>query len=136
MTDSLDTRALVEGLLDRLADSYVFPERAATVEELLRGHLGAYVGPVDEALCEQLNEDLFEASRDKHLRLIWHPAERDEAPSEEALVARLLEQFRLENRGVRSVERLRSRCRDHHRHRELRVNAHLCPSRNGGRRGC
>ena len=108
MTDSLDTRTLVDRLLDRLADSYVFPERAATVEELLLGNLraGKYEGPLDEALCERLNEDLFEASRDKHLRLIWHPADRDEAPGEEALVAGLLEQFRLENQGVRSVERL------------------------------
>ena len=36
MTDSLDPRTLVDRLLDRLSDSYVFPERAATVEELLR----------------------------------------------------------------------------------------------------
>jgi C-terminal processing protease CtpA/Prc len=110
MTDLLDAPTLVDRLLDRLADSYVFPERATAAGELLRANLraGHYDAPVDEGLCERLNADLFEACRDKHLRLIWHPgANGDEAPgSEEELVAGLREQFRLENQGVRRVEQL------------------------------
>ena len=110
MTDSLDAPKLVDRLLDLLADSYVFPKRAAAAGELLRANLstGKYDAPVDEGLCERLNEDLFEACRDKHLRLIWHPAaDGDEPPaSEEDLVAGLREQFRLENQGVRRVEQL------------------------------
>jgi C-terminal processing protease CtpA/Prc len=110
MTDLLDAPTLVDKLLDRLADSYVFPERASAAGELLRANrdAGHYAVPVDEALCERLNEDLFEVCRDKHLRLIWHPAaDGDDPPaSEEELVAGLHEQFRLENQGVRRVERL------------------------------
>jgi C-terminal processing protease CtpA/Prc len=110
MTDSLDASTLVDRLLDRLDDSCVFPERAAAAGKLLRANLsaGKYDAPVDEGLCERLNEDLFEACRDKHLRLIWHPAADGEEPpaSEEELVAGLREQFRLENQGVRRVEQL------------------------------
>jgi C-terminal processing protease CtpA/Prc len=110
MTDSLDAPTLVDRLLDRLSDSYVFPERAAAAGELLRANLsaGKYETPVDQGLCERMNEDLFEACRDKHLRLIWHPTvDGDEAPSsEEELVAGLHEQFRLESQGIRRVERL------------------------------
>jgi C-terminal processing protease CtpA/Prc len=109
MTDLLDAPTLVDRLLDRLTDSYVFTERAAAAGELLQANLraGDYDAPVDEGLCERLNEDLYKASRDKHLRLIWHPAANDEVPgSEEELVTGLLEEFRLENQGVRRVERL------------------------------
>jgi hypothetical protein len=104
MTDLLDAPTLVDRLLERLVDAYVFPERAAIADQVLRGNLraGRYDSLVDEGLCERLNEDLFEACRDKHLRLIWHSApDGDEAPrSEEELVADLREQFRLENQGV------------------------------------
>jgi C-terminal processing protease CtpA/Prc len=110
MTDLLDAPTLIDRLLDRLADSYVFPERATAAGELLRANLraGNYDAPVDEGLCELLNEHLFEACRDKHLRLIWHPAADGAEPpaSEEELVAGLREQFRLENQGVRRVEQL------------------------------
>jgi C-terminal processing protease CtpA/Prc len=110
MTDSLDVATLVDRLLDRLDDSYVFPERATAAGDLLRANLSAekYDAPVDEGLCARLNEDLFEACRDKHLRLIWHPAaDGDDSPaSEEELVAGLREQFRLENQGVQRVEHL------------------------------
>jgi C-terminal processing protease CtpA/Prc len=110
MTKLLDASTLVESVLDRLADSYVFPERAAAADEVLRANLlaGRYDSAVDEGLCERLNEDLYGVCRDKHLRLIWHRAvDSDEAArSEEDLVADLLEQFRRENQGVRRVERL------------------------------
>jgi Peptidase family S41/N-terminal domain of Peptidase_S41 in eukaryotic IRBP len=110
MTDLLDASTLVDRLRDRLADSYVFPERAAAAGEALRANLrgGRYGARVDEGLCERLNEDLFEICRDKHLRLIWHPtADGGEPPrSEEELMAGLRTQFRLENQGVRRVERL------------------------------
>ena len=110
MTDPLSASTLVDRLLDRLAESYVFPDRAAAAAEVLRSNLrgGRYDSPVDRGLCERLNEDLFDACRDKHLRLIWHPAaDGDEGPgSEEELVAGLREQFRIENQGIRRVELL------------------------------
>ena len=110
MTELLDAPMLVDRVLDRLTDSYVFPDRAAAADELLRSNLrsGRYDSPVDEELCKRLNEDLFATCHDKHLRLIWHPTvDGDEPPrSEEQLVAGLQEQFRLENQGVRRVELL------------------------------
>jgi C-terminal processing protease CtpA/Prc len=110
MTDVLDAPTLVDRLLERLAESYVFPDRAAAAGEGLRESLraGRYDAPVDEALCDRLNEDLYETCRDKHLRLIWHPTvDGGETPvTEKELVAGLREQFRLENQGIRRVERL------------------------------
>jgi C-terminal processing protease CtpA/Prc len=110
MTDLLDASTLIDRVLERLADAYVFPERATAADELLRANLtaGRYDSAVDEGLCLLVNEDLFEACRDSHLRLIWHPTtDGGQAPdSEEELVAGLQAQFRLENQGVRRVERL------------------------------
>ena len=55
MTDLLDAPTLVDRLLDRLADSYVFPERATAAGELMRANLraGHYDVPVDASLCER-----------------------------------------------------------------------------------
>jgi C-terminal processing protease CtpA/Prc len=111
MTEVLEASTLVERVLENLSDAYVFPERAAAADEVLRKNLraGRYDSPVDERLCQALNEDLFEVCRDKHLRLIWHRTGDGDANSgsEEELVAALREAFRLENQGVRRVERLR-----------------------------
>jgi C-terminal processing protease CtpA/Prc len=110
MTGSLDAPALIESVIDRLSAAYIFPERAAAAAVLLRSQLqaGRYAGAVDEPLCFLVNEDLLEACADKHLRLIWHEADASGvAPeSDAALVAQLREMFRLENHGVKRVERL------------------------------
>jgi hypothetical protein len=110
MTVVLDAPTLVDRVLERLDQSYVFPDRAAAAGVLVRASLraGRYDASVDERLCDRVNEDLFEACQDKHLRLIWHPTvDGVESPvNEEDLVAGVREQFRLENQGVRRVERL------------------------------
>jgi C-terminal processing protease CtpA/Prc len=110
MTEPLDTSALIESVISHLGEAYIFPDRAAAADRLLRSKLrsGRYDSPVDEALCLRVNEDLLEACADRHLRLIWHDtSERDATPhSDEDLVAELREMFRLENHGVRRVERL------------------------------
>lgn len=110
MTGSLDAPALVDSIISRLNEVYIFPDRAAAAETLLRSKLqsGRYSLPAGDALCALVNEDLFEACADKHLRLIWHEADDSgEAPrSDEELIAELREMFRLENQGVRRVERL------------------------------
>jgi C-terminal processing protease CtpA/Prc len=108
---SLDVPTLIDEIGSRLQAAYIFPDRAAEAERLLRANLaaGKYAAPVDERLCELINEDLFAACADKHLRLIWHEASDDtgEAPqSDEDLVAGLREMFRVENYGIRRVERL------------------------------
>jgi C-terminal processing protease CtpA/Prc len=98
---------LVDALIDKLDTSYVFPERSAAAAELLRANLveGKYELPVGPELCELLSADLLDACRDEHLRLIWHES-IEAGQDEEHLVAKLRELFRLENHGVRRVERL------------------------------
>ncbi len=107
---SLDAPALIEALIGRLQASYIFPDRAAAAELVLRSNLGAgkYASPVDERLCTLINEDLLETCADKHLRLIWHDEnDAGESPqSDEDLIAAMREMFRIENYGIRRVERL------------------------------
>jgi C-terminal processing protease CtpA/Prc len=110
MTGSLAAPALIESVVDQLRLAYIFPDRAAAAALLLRSRLqsGRYAAARDEALCLLVNEDLLEACADRHLRLIWHEADASGvAPqSDEDLVAQLRETFRLENHGVKRVERL------------------------------
>lgn len=108
---SLDTPTLIDSIVGRLLAAYIFPERAAAAERLLRANLdaGKYAPTVDEELCNRINEDLLAACTDKHLRLIWHEASEDtgESPQSDAeLIAGLREMFRVENYGIRRVERL------------------------------
>ncbi len=104
---TVETPALVELLIERLNEAYIFPDRSAQAAVLLRGRIdadayGAASGP---DLCEQISADLFAACNDKHLRLLWHDSP-EESGDEAQLVAELREQIRLENHGVRRVERL------------------------------
>jgi C-terminal processing protease CtpA/Prc len=98
---------LVEAILGRLSEAYVFPDRAEKAASLLRANLasGAYNLPIGPDLCDRLSADLFAVCADKHLRLIWHEAA--EASQDEAqLVADLRERFRRENYGIHRVELL------------------------------
>jgi C-terminal processing protease CtpA/Prc len=107
---ALDAPALIEAIVSRLQASYIFPDRAAAAEQLLRSNLdaGKYAAPVDEQLCLLINEDLLVTCADKHLRLIWHEANDTGASpqSDDELIAELREMFRVENYGIRRVERL------------------------------
>src|SRR5262245_55754414 len=105
MAASADTTALVEQLVARLNDGYVFPDRAARAAEVLRARCeqGAYAEASGPELCDRISSDLLRACEDKHLRLIWHdtpPAAPDRARLHEELRA----QARHENYGVRRVE--------------------------------
>ena len=105
MTITVDAASLVDRLIERLADTYVFPERAAQAASLLRARLeqGAYQSTLGPELCETISADLFEASSDKHLRLLWHESP-EQSGNDAELVAAFREQLRLENHGVRRVE--------------------------------
>jgi len=105
MTITVDAASLVDRLIERLADTYVFPERAAQAASLLRARLeqGAYQSTLGPELCETISADLFEASSDKHLRLLWHESP-EHSGNDAELVAAFREQLRLENHGVRRVE--------------------------------
>jgi C-terminal processing protease CtpA/Prc len=107
MSTMVETPALVELLIERLDQTYIFPERSAQAAELLRVRLGegAYGATLGPELCEQISTDLFEACNDKHLRLLWHDSP-EESGDEAQLVAELRELIRLENHGVRRVEQL------------------------------
>jgi C-terminal processing protease CtpA/Prc len=110
MTGALDASALIESVIDHLNSGYIYPDRAAAAAVLLRSgvHDGRYADAVDEALLDLINEDLFEVCADKHLRLIWYEADASGAApqSDEEVIAVLREMFRLENHGVKRVERL------------------------------
>ena len=105
MTITSDTADLISRLIERLTDGYVFPERASQAAALLRTRLeqGAYQPPLGPELCATISADLFEASNDKHLRLLWHESPEN-SRSDAELVAAFREQIRLENHGVRRVE--------------------------------
>jgi C-terminal processing protease CtpA/Prc len=107
MSHHADASALVEEIVELLASKYIFPDCAVKAASLLHANLeaGAYDLPVGPDLCQRLSADLYTACQDKHLRLIWY--ESAEASQDEAsLVAALREMFRLENQGIRRVERL------------------------------
>lgn len=103
---TIEPAAVVDRTIDYLLSSYVFPESAQRAADLLQArlHAGDYDADAEE-LCERISADLFEATQDKHLRLLWHD-EIGGSRSEEELVAGIRELFRSENYGVRRVERL------------------------------
>jgi C-terminal processing protease CtpA/Prc len=107
MTSVLPTPVLIDALTGVLVERYIFPARSEQAQRLLRTRLdaGAYAPIAGPELCDQVSTDLLQATGDKHLRLIWH--ERAEDSQDEAeLIKGLRERFRLENHGVRRVERL------------------------------
>lgn len=107
MNATFEPSLVIERVIDHLTDSYVFPDGAAGAAVLLRARLGAgaYDSGLGPELCDRISSDLLEATSDRHLRLLWHDAA--EASGDEAqLVAALNERIRLENNGVRRVERL------------------------------
>lgn len=107
MNDLLDVPGLVETIIEKLTDGYVFPERSAQAATLLRANLASdiYQTLVGPELCDRISADLLETCADKHLRLIWHESAQA-SHNEEHLVAALRERFRLENNGIRRVEQL------------------------------
>ncbi len=107
MTAPTEHSDLIETLIERLCESYPFPDRAAQAAGRLRAGLaeGSYALPLGPDLCERISADLFAACDDKHLRLLWHESV-EESQDEATLVAALAEMFRLENHGLRRVERL------------------------------
>jgi C-terminal processing protease CtpA/Prc len=109
MTVATDAAMLVELVIEQLNERYVFPERAEDAAALLRSRLGegAYGAADGAELCARISQDLFAASEDKHLRLLWHD-EPALSGNEERLVEELREQIRRENHGVRRVVCLES----------------------------
>ncbi|HEX8187042.1 MAG TPA: S41 family peptidase [Pyrinomonadaceae bacterium] len=112
--DAAARREVVENLLKRLNDAYVFPDTAAKMERAVRERLekGEYDRLTSaRQFAQRLTADLQEVSRDKHLRVNYSHRpipERTGGPREPSAEER--EQFRREmsriNYGFQKVERL------------------------------
>ena len=112
--DAAARKEVIDNLLKRLNDSYIFPDTAAKMEQAVRDRLAR--GEYDQLtsakkFAEKLTADVQEVSHDKHLRVRYsyqpipaRPAERREPSAEEK------EQFRRDmariNYGFQKVERL------------------------------
>ncbi len=103
---------VVEGVLRKLKDHYVFPEVATHMEEAIRRRLqgGEYDGMTDPAeLCDVVTTHLREVSRDKHLRVVYSAEPRPMRESDEPTLEEIAEwnDFgRLQNFGFQKVARL------------------------------
>jgi retinol-binding protein 3 len=111
MTDLLldsDTRSkVIDGLLLRLRENYVFPDVANAIEESIRARLsnGEYDSiTTPAALCETLTAQMQEISHDKHLHLFFE--EPQAQANEQQEHERWNEMAMLHNYGFEKVERL------------------------------
>jgi C-terminal processing protease CtpA/Prc len=74
--DAASRAEVLEQLIEKLSDHYVYPEKAALYIAHLRTRqsTGAYdTLEAPQAFCHQLTVDLQEISRDRHLVLLWRP---------------------------------------------------------------
>ncbi|HEX4952808.1 MAG TPA: S41 family peptidase [Thermoanaerobaculia bacterium] len=108
-----DRQAIIADITAALNETYVFPETAKKMGDLLAQQLasGAYDGLADlETFAQKLTEDLLSVSHDLHLRVRWAPAPpahaggQDPSPAEER--ARFAAQVRRDNACFRKVERM------------------------------
>ena len=111
--DAAARREVIDTLLRRLNESYVFPETAAKMEQAVRERAGR--GEYDKIssakeLARKLTEDLQAVSRDKHLRVRYSHRPVPENGGRREPSAEEREQFRREmgrtNYGFEKVERL------------------------------
>ncbi|HEX8283594.1 MAG TPA: S41 family peptidase [Pyrinomonadaceae bacterium] len=112
--DAAARKEVIENLVKRLNDTYVFADTAAKMEQAVRER--AAKGEYDqitsaEKFAEKLTSDIQEVSRDKHLRVRYSAQpipERQGGPREPTAEER--EQFRRDmsriNYGFQKVERL------------------------------
>ena len=112
--DAAARKEVIEGLVKRLNDTYIFPDVAAKMEQAVRARLakGEYEQLTSaKKFAEKLTADVQEVSHDKHLRVRYSAQpipERAGGPREPSAEER--EQFRREmsriNYGFQKVERL------------------------------
>ncbi len=112
---ALDARRrseLIDTLLDKLRDRYIYPDVATAMEEAIRRRAGS--GEYDtitevEQFCEVVTAHLREVSHDKHLHVFYsaeaHPLRETDDPTPDER-AKFHEWGRLNNFGFARVERL------------------------------
>jgi hypothetical protein len=110
--DAQGRAAIIDDIAAALNETYVFPETARKMEELMRSQLksGAYdrLGTMD-AFTQKLTEDLQSVSHDLHLRVRWNPDPppgETGGPTPEQREARFAAQLRRDNYCFRKVEHL------------------------------
>lgn len=100
---------IIHRALDRITAEYVFPEKAAHIDALIRPRsaAGEYDGLGARELCETVTAHLQEACPDKHLRLLWtdEPQDLNPAAEDEGRSA-FLELLRAGNQGIHRFEHL------------------------------
>jgi hypothetical protein len=115
--DQLSVHEIVTKALELLRANYVFPEQAERAATAIEARLaaGEYENLDEIALTELVTQHLQEATGDRHLALILgevHPPRAQPEPEpgrpEDREARRLarLQKFRLDNFGIRRVERL------------------------------
>ncbi len=102
--------AVIDGVLDGLQATYVYPETAAEMSRAVRARLarGEYDHlPLGEALADSLTAHLRAVSHDKHLEVLFSaeplPA-LDEAETPEEVRRQEVEELRQEQFGLENVE--------------------------------
>jgi hypothetical protein len=113
--DAAARKEVIENLLKRLNDAYVFPDAAAKMEQAVRARLarGEYEQLTSaKKFAEKLTADVQEVSHDKHLRVRYSAQPIPERPAggPREPTAEEREQFRREmnriNYGFQKIERL------------------------------
>jgi hypothetical protein len=111
--DAATRKEVIENLLKRLNDTYVFPETAARMEQSVRARLtkGEYEQITSaKQFAKTLTDNLQEVSHDKHLRVRYSYQPIQQRPERQEPTAEEREQFRQfmsrVNFGFEKVERL------------------------------
>jgi N-terminal domain of Peptidase_S41 in eukaryotic IRBP/Peptidase family S41 len=101
---------IVEALIQRLGENYVFPEKAREIAATLRRQLeqGAYMSMNGEALARSVTEQMRGVAQDTHLAVFYHPGGAwDYVDDDETYTPKAVEQMRQTRRynyGLRKVE--------------------------------
>lgn len=113
IVDAATRAAVIDGVVSRLNDTYVFPEKAREMEAAIRGRAGR--GEYDRissarAFADSLTAHLRAVSRDKHLSVRFSPrpipVERPDAEPTTEMRERRAARLRHINFGFEKVERL------------------------------
>lgn len=98
---------VLDEALALLCDRYIFPEKAQAAAEAIRARrdAGEYAGLTEAALATRLTAELFEVCSDKHLRVRVREADLHAALTPAELETAWLEQLRLNNYGIATVQR-------------------------------
>lgn len=109
----LTNEQIVNQALDRINTGYVFPDKAAELDAVIRRRLAAdeYAGLDEAALCAAVTAHFQEVCPDKHLRLLrtelpQDMGKEDDGDDEDAGRPEILDVLRTESHGIRRVENL------------------------------